>query len=223
MVSGTELDLIAMYIKNGFKIPKPSAEEANQNCYMIHIDGYWDEYQQSKLLQSKLEFEKESYFIDGIVREMIIQNENGDRLAKMFYQLNRIQRSEFAKQFLTWHGNSTLGVPQDREVEFRRAYSVFGGIKFVLVYFNDKITQERLNYLMNLTLMHFNYLLDFKTDEIGIVGVSNSFKRYAFAYSGSWMQSPPAEIISALEEGLKQEGWKLRSEFTMPDNIQPLI
>jgi len=79
LVCGNELDLIATYIKNGFKFPsKLNHDEANG--LTLKIDGEWENFQKSKINKEKNNFEKESYFIDKLVSEMIIDKENGERI-----------------------------------------------------------------------------------------------------------------------------------------------
>jgi len=49
----------------------------------------------SKISSEEDDYEKESCFIDRLVKEFLIQTENDNHLAAMFFRLNRFDRADF--------------------------------------------------------------------------------------------------------------------------------
>ena len=137
IVSGTEMDLIALYINNDFKFPSKLIKN-EADILNIKIDGEWDKFLNSKLHKAKNELEQEGYFIDQLVCEMIINSENGEYLAKMFFKLNRIERSIFAKRYLEYHNNISSS---KLRIKFNRTHARFGSLNIVFVYFHVVLGQ----------------------------------------------------------------------------------
>ena len=204
LVSGNELDLIATYIKNGFKFP-PELNHNKVNFLTMKIDGEWTKYQESKLSVIKNNFEKESYFIDQLVRELLIDKENGEKLSKMLFKLNRIERSAFAQNYLKFHNELKNSA---EKIEFSRTNTVFKGMNMVFVFFVNNLLPEKLKYFVELSLIHHSYLQDFECGEIGLIGVSKSFDSFMFGYLSDKDKKGNVDTRQ-LEKTFEEHGWKI--------------
>src|SRR3989339_571490 len=175
---------------------------------MSELDKFiYDNDGNSKLSIAKNELEQEGYFIDQLVREMIINSENGEYLAKMFFKLNRIERSIFAKRYLEYHNNISSS---KLRIKFNRTHARFGSLNIVFVYFEDDLPKNELDDLVELSLFHFSYLHDFQCGEIGLLGVSNSFNNFIFGYMQGNVSMSKLEI-EELENDFKYIDWKIKT------------
>lgn len=204
-VLGSELDLIALYIKYSFKFPE-NLNHKKANILTMKIDGEWTKYVKSKANSFKEALEKESYFIDRLVKEILIRQNNGHRLAKMFFKLDRIERSVFAKHYLKYHKE----IAESHEsIEFNRTHCILPKLNMVFIYFADNFPNDRLEDYMHLSLIHHNYLHDFKIKEVGVLGVSKSFDRFAFGHSEGMQRMDNVEY-DEYEMVFKKLGWKIK-------------
>lgn len=204
-VSGRELDLIALYIKYGFDFPR-NLNHDKVDMLNIRIDGEWKKYTESKAISAKETFERESYFIDKLVKELLIDQNDGHRLAKMFFRLNRFERSAFAKKYLDYHKQLAEST---EPIQFNRTHCIFPKMNMVFFYFIDNYPEDQLNYFMHLSFIHHNYLFDFKVKEVGLLGVSKSFDKFAFGHFGD-MEPLDLTETEKYEEMFKELGWKLK-------------
>lgn len=201
-LSGSELDLVATYIKNGFRFPA-KLSHSGINGLSMKIDGEWDKYLNSKIKSEKDEFEKDSFFIDKMVKEMLLDKDNGDRVAKLFYSLNRLERAVFSKHFEEFHEE----VRNDsRPIEYNRTHYVNFNINLVLMYFKDDIPDKEMEGIMTLSLIHHAYLHNFQVKEIGLLGISESYDNYAFGFVEN-LRVKPEELESYIDV-FKKMGWK---------------
>lgn len=204
-ILGSELDLIALYIKYGFEFPK-NLNHDKADMLNIKIDGEWKKYAESKVIAAKENLEKESYFIDRLVRELLINQNEGHRLAMMFFRLNRFERSAFAKKYLDYHKKLA---ESSEPIQFNRTHSIFPSMNMVFFYFVDDYPEEQLKNFMHLSITHHYYLFDFKVKEVGLLGVSKSFQKFAFGHS-SEMEPLDFAQREEYEEVFKELGWKLK-------------
>lgn len=205
-VLGNELDLIAVYIKNGFKFPS-SLNHQKVNGLFLKIDGEWEKFQVSKINERKKKLEKESYFIDNLVRQFLIDKVNGERISKMFYKLDRLTRSAFAKSYLDYHKNLCDSV---EKVRFSRTHVIFNEMNMVFVYFVDDFPPDELKNFVELSLIHHSYLQDFNCKEVGLIGLSKSFNSSIFGYLQDTDKKGKYEI-SELEKTFAEFGWKIKN------------
>lgn len=205
LVTGTELDLIALYILNEFRFFK-DIKNQEIGLIILSIDGQWEKYQNSNLYKTKTQFNKLGGFIDQLVKEMIINQINGGRLSKMFFQLNRLERSVLAEAYLKFHQEKVYS--KEQAVFYRRHLQILN-LRFDFICFADDYPQDMLEAEMQLSLEHYNYLFDFTCHEIGAIAVSKSFLNFGFAYYGKQKEYTKKEI-EELESMFKHYGWKLK-------------
>jgi hypothetical protein len=200
---GSELDLIAQYILNAFKFP-PALNHNEVHSLLLKLDGEWDKFLKSKIAGQKDNYEKESYFIDRLVRQFLIHTENGNHLAAMFFRLNRLQRAEFAKAFLRYHEGYAMG---DMKTKLNRSHIVLPFIHMVFIYHDDEYPREQLIEIVDLSLHHHHFLHDFTCNEVGALGMSRTTEAFTFGYSK--LTEPYTEDeIANMTEAFKAIGWQ---------------
>ena len=179
IVNGSELDLISEYIRNNFKFPAELCHDEVDGM-MLNIDGRWNDFRASKTSTLKDEYEKENYFIDGLVKELLIHTEQGNHLAQMFFRLNRLDRSDFANAFLKYHEEHSMG---NVNIKINRSHFIMPFINMVFVYHADNVPKEKIAELIRASLHHHHYLHKFKDIEIGALAMSRTTQEYTFGYS----------------------------------------
>lgn len=204
IVNGSELDLIAEYIRNGFKFPK-NLTHGDLDSMLLNIDGRWDKFLSSKISSQKDNYEKESYFIDRLVKEFLIHTKDGNYLAAMFYRLNRFDRADFARAFLNYHEGYVMGNPG---VKLNRSHFILPFINMVFICHDDDYPQEDIDEIIKASLQHHHYLNKFKCEEVGALAMSKTSERFTFGYSklnGVYSESE----ISEMKESFSYMGWQI--------------
>ncbi|MDB4926601.1 hypothetical protein [Mucilaginibacter sp.] len=204
LVLGSELDLIAQYILNAFKFPE-NLNHNEVNGLLLKLDGQWDKFLKSKISTQKDEYEKESYFIDRLVKQFLIHTENGNHLTGMFFRLNRLERAEFARAFLNYHEGYAMG---DINIKLNRSHFVLPFINMVFIYHDDDYPREQLTEIVNMSLHHHHYLNNFKCKEVGALGMSRTTGDFTFGYS-KLIEPYTQEEINEMKESFRSLGWQI--------------
>ncbi len=179
IVSGAETDIIARYLLHGYKFPKDWNHQ-QIDAMFLKLDGEWDKFLASKVSSKKNNYEKESYFIDKLVKEFLIQTENGNYLAAMFFRLNRLERAEFARCFLDYHKDYANG---DIRIKLNRAHIKLPFINMVFIYFDNDYPRNKVTEIVNMSLYHYHYLHHFQCKEVGALGMSQTTEEFVFGYA----------------------------------------
>lgn len=207
VISGTELDLVATYIKHGYSFPEVLYKDTTFNALTMKLDGEWEKFTKSDRFEKLKETLSHSYFIDELVKETIIHAPNGDKLSRMLFSMNRMHRSIFANHFHEFCSTKDFD-----PFGYRVKYYAKLNPKFVLLYFKDDSSKERLQDLMNLHLMHMSYLYANSLSEIGLIGKVANSSLYAFGYTDNAF-NPSVEETEEMEQAFRQLNLKLRSDF----------
>ncbi len=205
IISGSELDIIAEYIRHGFRFPK-SLNHREVDNMLLKLDGAWDKFINSKASSKKDHYEKESYFIDRLVKQFLINTENGNHLAAMFFRLNRLQRAEFARAFLEYHEGYAMG---DINVRLNRSHIVLPFINMVFVCYDDDYPKEKIIQLVELSLLHHHYLHKFKCKEVGALGMSKTTGDFIFGYS-KLTEAYAENEIEDMKTSFAKMGWQVK-------------
>lgn len=207
LISGSEKDLIALYIVNIYQFPEELYITTKPFLY-IKADGMWDRFQKSKLSSGKKEFESDSYFIDHLVKTLLIGIPNGDKISKALYRLNRFQRARFVKEFFKFHKDQ---IQKNPSPHLHRTNIMFDDLHFIFIYFDTTIpvmSEEVLYGFMDKSLHHRNYLMGYKCDEIVAIAFSQDLQSFGFGYISK--DDPLSEEDKReIEESFRALGWKV--------------
>lgn len=195
-ISGSELDLIATYYGNEYAFPRKLLDP-QFNVRSLKLDGEWIKFFNSDAYKKKLKLQSEGYFIDQIVKEMIIDKVNGEKLSKMLFSLNRFQRTFLAIHFNDFHS-------QQSKTGFRHRplYYVKYKPSLVFFYFVDDLDEKLLQQYTELYLNHANYFTNYSLAEIGLLGKSHSGDKYVFGHIKN-AERPDDFVIRKFEETFK--------------------
>lgn len=205
IVNGSEMDLISEYIRNNFKFPQELSHDKAEGM-MLNIDGRWKDFQASKISAQKDDYEKESYFIDRLVKELLIHTNQGNHLAQMFFRLNRLDRSDFAKAFLKYHEEHSMG---NVNIKINRSHVIMPFINMVFVYHADDVPKEEIAELIRTSLHHHHYLHKFKDIEVGALAISRTTQEYTFGYS-KLIDTYTDKEINEMKQGFFAMGWQTK-------------
>lgn len=137
--------------------------------------------------------------------------QNGDKLAKMLFSLNRFQRT-----FLAIHFNDFHSQQQKKGLRHRPYYYLKYKPSLVFLYFTDDFEESLLQQYVNLYLSHANYLTSYSLSEIGLIGKAHNATKYAFGYIQN-IEKPNIEMVAEQEETFKALKLKLRTDLTADD------
>lgn len=208
LISGSEKDLIALFIVNVYKFPE-KLYKASEPFLVINSDGMWNRFQRSKLIGEKKEFESESYLIDYWVKDILIHVPDGEKISKALYKLDRIQRARFIKEFLAFHKEQVAKNPPSH---LHRTNLTFDELHFVFVYFDtsvSEVTEEVLYGFIDKSLHHHNYLKGYACNEVVAIAFSQDMKSFGFGYLDS--NNPlSAEERTEVENSFRDLGWTMK-------------
>jgi len=210
LISGSEKDLIALYVVNVYQFPE-KLYDASEPFLYIKADGMWERFQRSKLSTGKKEFESDGYFIDHLVRDLLIKIPNGDKISKALYRLDRFQRASFVKEFFKFHKEQ---IQKNPSPHLHRTNIVFDDLHFIFVYFDTTIpimSEEVLYGFIDKSLHHRNYLMEYKCEEIVAIAFSQDLLSFGFGYISK--DDPLSEEDKKeVEKSFRELGWKMRPE-----------
>jgi len=206
-ISGSELDLIATYYKNGFQFPA-GLLDPKFNARSLKIDGEWTKFRTSSAYEKKLELERAGGFVDEIVRELIIDKKNGENLSRLLFSMNKMHRAVLSKHFDEFYTKQKA-----TEVGQRPYYYARMNPKMVFLYFNDDYSETDLQNRITVYLMHMSYLFNYAIEEIGLIGKSKSGDKYAFGYTTN-KEVPNESELKEFEKFFANLNLRLRSEVS---------
>lgn len=216
-----ECDLLAIYLRNIRKFPE---EYYNSNNSKISIDltNAWNDYDKHIKVAKKREEDKFSYFIDKIVKEDILEIENGEILANELMSLTRMNRRYIAKALLTLIAKHQ----KDDEVELARRYLNFNDdIGYLFIYYSDKITapREELDLMIfDIAPSLYSYKTNCKNKYLIVLAGNDYLKQWKYG-----LFIPPEypfseDAVYYFEEIIKGLGWFTdMKEFRYQENEYP--
>ncbi len=178
LISGTEHDILAYYLKNERTFPEYIHSE-EYNGMLVQLDGNWSDFNQKKQVQNKRKLDKNSYFLDELVkREVLInQNNNSIELATAIMSFNRFYRRVISNNFLIFFNDY-----KDKKGNFfARRYTDYDGVGVVFAFYSQEMLQERVDTLLEIALDSFCVYSNYKSNSMILIATTNEFKQFKFA------------------------------------------
>ncbi|KUJ63859.1 hypothetical protein AR687_01340 [Flavobacteriaceae bacterium CRH] len=177
LISGTESDLLASYIRRERQFPKEMTSD-EFNGMLFQIDGTWDEFCKNEQLLRKKEADNISYFIDEYVKREVMPNQNEDNIefSKELLSFNRFERRIFSKHLFDF-------VKQYNDLRgfaLARRYGEIDGIAVIFAFYTIDMTQEEVNHLMTLVIETYSVYTNYKHKKIILVGVTTNCMQFKF-------------------------------------------
>lgn len=210
LISGTESDILAHYIKNGRKFSEQLTSEKYDGM-LFQIDGNWDEFINKQKVQKKLQDDKVSYFIDEFVKREVLPNPNEQSLkfAREILSFNRFDRRIISKNLFSFAEdyNNTKGS------YLARRYGEIDGIAIIFVFYTTDMTQEQVNFLLPVVIETYAVYTKYKHKKVILIGATNDCKQFKFGYD-------EIEPFSKEDEELTRENIKALKWFTNINEIK---
>lgn len=203
LISGTESDLLANYIKRERQFPKEIATN-EFNGMLFQIDGTWNEFSKNAQLLRKKEADYISYFIDEYVKREVMSNQDEGNIefAKELLSFNRFERRIFSKHLF----NFVKEYNDLRGFTLARRYGEIDGVAVIFVFYTIDMSQDQVNHMMNLVIDTYCVHTNYKYDKIVLVGVTTNFKQLKFGLHKD-IKPYPKEIEDDIRKDMKLLKW----------------
>jgi len=175
LISGTEHDILAYYLKNKRTFPE-YIHSKEYNGMFVQFDGNWIEFNQKKQVKLKRELDKNSYFLDELVKREVLTNinENSIELATAIMSFNRFDRRVISNNFLLFFDQ----YKNSKGNFFARRYADFDGIGVVFAFYTQEMPQEVVNALLGIALDSFCIHSNYKSKSMILIATTNEFKQF---------------------------------------------
>ena len=175
LISGTEHDILAHYLKNERTFPE-YIQSNEYNEMFVQLDGNWNDFNQRKEVKEKRNLDQNSYFLDELVKREILThyNENSVELATAIMSFNRFNRRVISNSFLQF-----FHVYEDVKGNFlARRYADFDGVGIVFAFYPQEMPQEMVNTLLGIALDSFCVYSNYKSKSMILIATTNEFKQF---------------------------------------------
>jgi len=175
LISGTEHDILAHYLKNERTFPE-YIQSKEYNGMFVQLDGNWTDFNQRQQVKEKRELDKNSYFLDELVKREILNNhnENSIDLATAIMSFNRFNRRVISNNFLQF-----FDTYKDAKGNFlARRYTDFDGTGIVFAFYPQEMPQEMVNTLLGIALDSFSVYSNYKSQSMIMIATTNEFKQF---------------------------------------------
>lgn len=175
LISGTEHDILAHYLKNERTFPE-YIQSKKYNGMFVQLDGNWSDFNARQQVKTKRELDKNSYFLDELVKREILTNikENSIELATAIMSFDRFNRRIISNNFLEFFDtyNNAKGN------FLARRYADFDGIGIVFAFYPKEMPQEMVNTLLEIALDSFCVYSNYKSKSMILIATTNEFKQF---------------------------------------------
>lgn len=175
LISGTEHDILAHYLKNERTFPE-YIQSKEYNGMLVQLDGNWNAFNQRKQLATKRELDKISYFLDELVKREILTNTNKNsiELATAIMSFNRFNRRVISNNFLQF-----FETYKEAKGNFlARRYADFDETGIVFAFYPQEMPQEMVNTLLEIALDSFCIYSNYKNKSMIMIATTNEFKQF---------------------------------------------
>lgn len=220
IISGTEHDLLGYYLKHERNFP-PDIESEKYNRMFIQLDGDWEEFKLNKQVLLKKKLDKDSYFLDELVKREILSkdNPNSEKLAIALLSFNRFNRriisSNFLNFFDTYKDNCGLN--------FARRYADFDDIGIVFAFYTQEMSEEMISTFLSLAMDSFCIFSKYKNKKMILIATTTKFLQFRIGLMED-IEPFPKEIETQILDDAKLLGWfKNHTETNLTEKEYPDI
>jgi hypothetical protein len=175
LISGTEHDILAHYLKNERTFPE-YIQSKEYNGMFVQLDGNWADFNQRKQVKEKRDLDKNSYFLDELVKREILTNinEKSIELATAIMSFNRFDRRVISNNFLEFFDT----YKEEKGNFLARRYADFDGVGIVFAFYPQEMPQEMVNTLLGIALDSFCIYSNYKSKSMILIATTNKFKQF---------------------------------------------
>ena len=218
LVSGTEHDILASYLMNERSFPE-YIQSKEYNGMFVQLDGNWTDYNQRNQVKAKRDLDKNSYFLDELVKREVLtnHNENSVELATAILSFNRFNRRVISKNFLQFYD-----AYKDAKGNFlARRYADFDGVGIVFAFYPMEMPQEMVNTLLGIALDSFCVYSNYKSKTMILIATTNEFKQFKMGLMKDIVPFPK-EQEEQIRKDVELLGWFTNhQEFNVTEKEYP--
>jgi hypothetical protein len=218
LVSGTEHDILASYLMNKRSFPE-YIQSKEYNVMFVQLDGNWTDYNQRNQVKAKRDLDKNSYFLDELVKREVLTNHNDSsvELATAILSFNRFNRRVISNNFLQFYD-----VYKDAKGNFlARRYADFDGVGIVFAFYPMEMPQEMVNTLLGIALDSFCVYSNYKSKTMILIATTNEFKQFKMRLMKNIVPFPK-EQEEQIRKDVELLGWfKNHQEFNVTEKEYP--
>lgn len=164
MLSGTEQDLLAHYLKNKRSFPEQMKSD-KEKLVFFHLDGAWEDYITKRKVILKKESDKNSYFIDELVKRELLLSPSLDaiEIAKELLSFDRLHRriiSDAMGEFLKKSNNLS------------RRYLDINGTGILFVFYSTEMESMLIDSWLNIVLERYCVYTGYKNSTIILIAIN---------------------------------------------------
>lgn len=175
LLSGTESDLLASYLKNGRQFPSHIFSEEYTDM-LLQLDGGWNEFNEREEVKNKKQADSVSYFIDEFVKREILPIASPDNIecAKELLSFSRFDRRVISKNLFDF-----VKTYNDKRGFFiARRFGEIDGIGIITVFYTVDMTEEQVNTLLPIVIDTYNVHIKYKHSKIILIATTTDFKQF---------------------------------------------
>lgn len=201
LLSGTEHDLLAHYLKNERNFPEV-LHSNKYNGMFIQLDGNWEEFIKSKQVIKKKELDKSSYFIDELVKREVLSHKNPQsiELAKELLSFDRFNRRMISDNFLQFYDNNK----DNGGLNFARRYGDINGKGVAFAFYPPDMDEIMVNVLLEIAIDSFCIYYNYKSSSIIMIATTKDFMQFKIG-----MMKDIKPFTKEREDQIKEEVNKL--------------
>lgn len=210
LISGTEFDLLALYLKDNRQIPDQITSE-RFGWLFLQIDGTWVDFQKRKEVLLKKSQDHFSYFIDNFVQNEILKqpNERSISLAKELLSFSRFDRRVISKSFISFYNeNKNKG-----ESAISRRFWTLNDIGFVFVLYSSKWQNQNIDILIDLAVTSFCIYDKYKVQKVILIANRYDLQQFKFGMIEKVLPFDK-QTEKLIMEDVKKLGWFTNIEYS---------
>lgn len=175
LLSGTEHDLLAHYLKNEKDFPE-LIKSTDYNGMYLQLDGTWEDFISRNQVIQKKQNDKNSYFIDELVKREVLINKNpqSEEIAKALLSFDRFDRRIISNKFLQFYDT----YKNNKGLNLARRYGDFDGTGVVFVFYTPQMDNLMVNTLLEITLDSFCVFTNYKSKRMILIATTTQFKQF---------------------------------------------
>ena len=170
-ISGSELDLLASYVKNSNSYPE-NLTNGSYDGLFFDIDKTWKNFVSDPIFLEKKKKDEESFFIDKFIINEIGYRKELKVLAEKLMSLNRFERRIVSKHFFAFYEKYKTGFDN----QFARAFTDVSDYGFVFAKYPKELQGETLDNVLILAIESFAVHTKYLRKDFIIIAYHDDFK-----------------------------------------------
>ncbi len=203
LISGSEKDLLALYLRNKRTFPGPLKKKEYKGM-LYEIDGEWNKYSLNERVKIKEKLDSHSYFIDELVKREILTNsfQGKEKIAIEFLSLNRFYRRVITRSFFDFYR-----LYEDRGDDyFARRYGKLEEKFLVFIYYPENWEEDKVDTMINVFLESLFMFYKYKLRNVIVIGTIKKMAQFKLGFIEG-MGPFPENHENELREICRELGW----------------